>query len=234
MKQSFHSISRSIISCWSSAIIAGLSLLALVALPGRLEASPSKTTPKSKEVVSKKTPVKSAKISKGPVAQPKPAAAQASNQSAGPLLSIDQNMKNLPTYIKSDNLTVNNKERTFAYSGNVEVTQGDLNLTAELLDGTYDEKNQIKDLTARRNVIIVKGDGIRASGEKAIYDRASDTLVLTESPELKQGESILTADRIRIFLKENRSVAEGQVRVKVVRSDSKGGGSPLSLESLKR
>jgi lipopolysaccharide export system protein LptA len=145
-------------------------------------------------------------------------------------LDIGENMGKLPTYIRSDNLTVNNQDRTFTYSGNVEVTQGDLILTSNNLQGKYDKDNQITQITARQNVTIVKGEGIRATGELAVYDRANDTIVLTDNPELKQGASVLTADRIRIFLKENRSVAEGQVRVKVVRDDKgPNGASPASL-----
>jgi lipopolysaccharide export system protein LptA len=220
---------RELLTCMGSIII----FFALGLSPALSLAAPKESKAKEKQVATKQRskstnkPAPAARDKKQPDAASKPAA-------ASDLLGLDQSTKKLPTYIKSDQLVVNNKDRTFSYSGNVEVTQGDLMLSAQLLDGTYDEKNQIKDLTARRNVIIVKGEDIRASGEQAVYDKGSETVVLTENPELSQGGSILTADRIRIFLKENRSVAEGQVRVKVAREEGKSGSSPLSLSSVKR
>lgn len=203
--------------------------------------STAASNPKKKQVKSKgKKPspktsraVSSQKSSKPPTANKTPAAAPPSEvNSSDDLtgLNIGENMGKLPTYIRSDNLAVNNQDRTFTYSGNVEVTQGDLLLTSNSLQGRYDKDNQITQITARQNVTIVKGEGIRATGELAVYDRADETIVLSDNPELKQGASVLTADRIRIFLRENRSVAEGQVRVKVVRNDDGAkGASPASL-----
>ena len=187
---------------------------------------------KSSKQSTKTTRAKNSQKSSSTATKASPATPDTDANSSDDLtgLNIGENMGKLPTYIRSDNLTVNNQDRTFTYSGNVEVTQGDLILTSNNLQGKYDKDNQITQITARQNVTIVKGEGIRATGELAVYDRANDTIVLTDNPELKQGASVLTADRIRIFLKENRSVAEGQVRVKVVRDDKgQNGASPASL-----
>ncbi len=149
--------------------------------------------------------------------------------------AFDDDFGKLPTYIKADSLTFKNKERNFVYSGNVEVTHGDMILTSNLLEGNYDESNQIKDLTARQNVTIIKGEDMRASGEQAIYDKTTDTMVLSDNPELQQNGSVLTADRIRIYMKENRSVAEGQVRVKLIKGeDSEDKDKPGGLKALKK
>ena len=136
-------------------------------------------------------------------------------------LNIDVNSE--PTYIKSDTLTLRSGERVFVYSGNVEVKQGDMTLTSKELEGSYDENNKIQKLIAKTDVLILKGETIRATGQHAVYTAGKETLVLTENPELTQEGSVLTADSITIFLNEDRSVAEGEVRVKVVNSskDSK-------------
>ncbi len=125
----------------------------------------------------------------------------------------------LPTFIKSDTLGLQSETRTFTYSGNVEVTQGDMVLTADKMEGHYDENNRIKDLIATGKVLISKGPGIKASGERAVYDAGNATVVLSENPELQQEGSVLSADRIRVFLNEDRSVAEGTVRVKLIQKD---------------
>ena len=126
----------------------------------------------------------------------------------------------LPTYIKSKSLNLKTDERVFVYSGDVEVKQGDMTLTCESLQGTYNENNQIEQLVAQKNVNIIKGENIRGSGSKAIFEAASQTVTLTDNPELQQNDSVLTADSIKIFLKENRSVAEGEVRVKLVNKNA--------------
>lgn len=149
------------------------------------------------------------------------------------LAGIQQSNSKLPTFVKSDSLSLKSEARTFTYSGNVEVTQGDMTLTAQTMDGFYDENNKIKQLIAKGNVLITKGPQIRATGERGIYDADTDTVVLTEDPELQQDGSILSADRIRVFLSENRSVAEGTVRVKLIQKDKAAVDTKSALKSQK-
>ena len=56
---------------------------------------------------------------------------------------------------------------------------------------------------------------MRASSDKAVYDVKADTIELTEAPELFHNGNNLTADKVTLFLAEDRSKAEGNVRVKV-------------------
>jgi lipopolysaccharide transport protein LptA len=112
------------------------------------------------------------------------------------------------------------------------VEQGDFTLTSDSLVGHYDEKNQIQDLVATGNVIIIRGDSVRATGERAEYLQATETITLTESPELQQDDSVLTADTIKIFLNEDRSTAEGNVRVKLVEDKEKKQGKKKSSGSF--
>lgn len=156
------------------------------------------------------------------------------NEPKNPLLDTD--FSKAPTFIKSKSLVLHSESRKFEYLGNVEVKQGNMLMTCDTLEGFYDESNQIQKLNAKRNVVITKGEGIRATSEKAVYLREDETLTLTESPELLQEESVLTADVVRIFLKEDRSVAEGQVRVKLVQSkdDDEGPKSDAKRDSGNR
>lgn len=124
--------------------------------------------------------------------------------------------KNEPTYINSNSLTLKSDERFFQYTGKVEVKHGEMTLNADFLDGKYNEKNQIEELVARKNVLITKGDTMKARCERAVYNAQTNVVTLMENPELEQNGSVLAADAIKVYLDENRSVAEGQVRVKVV------------------
>ncbi len=142
--------------------------------------------------------------------------------------AFDDSFSKLPTNISAESLTLNAKQRTFAYKGNVTVEQGDMKLTSKTLEGTYGEDNQIQKLIAKGNVRITKQE-IEATSQQALYDAASATMILSDNPQLKQGESLLTADRIKVFLKENRSQAEGAVRVTLVKGKDAGAPSFINL-----
>jgi lipopolysaccharide export system protein LptA len=167
------------------------------------------------------------------VAQPKPAAPQ---PGSGPLdqKAFDDSFGKLPTNVSADSLSFNPKNRVFAYQGNVIVTQGDMKLTSKTLEGNYSEANQLQKLIARGDVLITKQD-IKASGQTATYDAPAGIVILTDNPQLAQNESILTADRIKIFINENRSQAEGDVRVTFVQSSTTGlnpmGGMGLAAQN---
>ncbi|MCB0310345.1 MAG: hypothetical protein KDD42_03870 [Bdellovibrionales bacterium] len=124
-----------------------------------------------------------------------------------------------PTLINADKLFLKAKERFFVYTGNVDVTHGDLHLTSDILEGKYSESNEITELVAKKNVVIVKGENIKAYSQRATYEKSSETLLLTENPSVEQDGSNLSADAIRIFLNEDRSVAEGTVRVKMLKAE---------------
>lgn len=133
--------------------------------------------------------------------------------------AVDKDFGKLPTNITSDTLTLNAKNRVFVYKGNVVVTQGDMKLTSKLIEGTYSEQNQIQKIVAKGDVVITKQD-IKATSQLATYDAVSAIVTLTDNPQLIQGESALIADRIKVFLNENRSQAEGNVRVTFVKKDA--------------
>ena len=141
-------------------------------------------------------------------------AAPSPEAKSNPFTSPDFNKA--PTFISSQALTLQTQARLFTYSGGVEVKHGDMTLTAEKLEGTYDENNKIQRLTASNNVVILKGSDIRATSNSAIYEATNEIVTLTQNPELTQNGSLLSADKITLFLKEDRSEASGQVRVKLL------------------
>jgi lipopolysaccharide export system protein LptA len=130
----------------------------------------------------------------------------------------DKDFGKLPTNITSDSLTLHAKSRVFVYKGNVVVTQGDMRLTSNEIEGSYSDQNQIQKIVAKGDVVITKQD-IQATSQRAIYDAVTSIVTLTDNPQLQQGESVLIADRIKVLLNENRSLAEGNVRVTFVKKD---------------
>ena len=126
---------------------------------------------------------------------------------------------NAPLYVKSNSLQLDTLKRVFTYRGNVEVTRDDMLITTDLMTGFYNEKNQIQEIVCDDNVVITRGEALRASSNHAVYKVPEGVIVLTESPELINKGNALTADKVRIFVDEDRSEAEGNVRVKVIKSE---------------
>lgn len=156
----------------------------------------------------------------------KPANTDSAANSVPLTARFTQGSRDEPTYINSNSLLLRTKERKFEYKGQVSVKNGDMTLTADLLEGFYSERNEIERLIASSNVLITKGENIKATCQRAAYEAKSDTLTLTENPQLEQDGSILSADLIRIFLQDERSEAEGAVRVTLVK---KPADKPASL-----
>lgn len=134
----------------------------------------------------------------------------------------------VPIFINSDKLSANSEKRIFSYDGNVELRRGDVFVTSDRLLGFYDSKNEIETIIFERNVVITRGADLRASSERAEYDVKSEIIEMTENPEIAQTGNVLSADKVLIFVLENRSEAVGNVRVKLIRD----GSDKLSLGSL--
>lgn len=130
---------------------------------------------------------------------------------------FDFSKENVPLYVTSDSLELDTEKRVFVYSGNVELMRDDLYITADVMVGRYDENNKMQTLACQDNVVITRGQGLRASSDRALYKIAKDVIELTENPELFHHGNALTADLVTIFVKEDRSEADGNVRVKVVK-----------------
>jgi lipopolysaccharide transport protein LptA len=135
-----------------------------------------------------------------------------------------------PMFIRSDNFQLDSKNRLFIYRDNVEIVKGDLTITADVMNGKYDANNHLEEVVCENNVVITRGDRLRATSNRAFYDVRGDKITLTEGPELNDRGNVLTADRVIILVKEDRSEAEGHVRVKVVKSD----GQADVLKNMKR
>ncbi len=110
------------------------------------------------------------------------------------------------------------------FEGGVKVVQDDVILTCEKLVVVYDEKKEaapagarnrklpkdwqtvgnIKSITATGNVKITQNERMATAG-KALYDNINRTITLTESPRIYQGRDAGIADKIIMYLDENRS-----------------------------
>lgn len=124
-----------------------------------------------------------------------------------------------PIFIKSNQLSFDAKARHFVYKGAVEFKQDDLTITCEQMSGSYDENSKLQTVICERQVVISRGETQRAKANKAVYDVAAGKIELTEAPEVVQGENTLAADKVIVFVNEDRSEALGDVRVKIAKTE---------------
>ena len=152
----------------------------------------------------------------------------------GSLKSGKSEDRQQPIYIKSDEAQLQAQQREFKYNGNVEVIQCDLLITSNTLVGDYSANNRLKTITCEQNVVITRGEELRATANRAVYNVERSTIELTQGPEVLERGNVLTADKITVFLEEDRSEAEGEVRVKVLTAEEPNSASvtgPISSSS---
>ena len=151
------------------------------------------------------------------------------NKKSGLKSSLGSSGNNEPVLIKSDTLNLDSKERVFTYRGNVHVTKGDLIITSDILVGRYAEDQQLENILCKGNVVVTRGSEMRATSNRAFYNVKSAKIELTEEPELNRNGNVLAADKIIVFVDEDRSEAEGNVRVKVIKSENEGESSGSNI-----
>ena len=118
------------------------------------------------------------------------------------------------------------------YDGNVKVKQGDVTMSCDRLVIDYNVKgakptqdarnpkltadmqtvSNMRSITASGNVKIVQGDRMAMAG-KAVFDNDKRTIELTDNPRLWQGPDRLIGNKIVIYIDENRSEVDSEVRV---------------------
>ena len=125
---------------------------------------------------------------------------------------------NEPIQIVANELISYNDEKYAEFVGNVKVTQGNLTITSdkliihyegELLENKKKNSNEelLKKIIAVGNVKIDSED-YHAEADKAEYDRASETVVLSgENAKVISGKNSITGSKITLNQKS------GQVRV---------------------
>lgn len=133
--------------------------------------------------------------------------------------------------IRADRMELQTKEHRAVYTGHVLARNPpDLELACEVMTlHLAGAGGGVKTIDAERSVVITLSEtraGERSSrvgrGDKAVYDAAADTIVLTGSPSLESPEGRLFATKALWHRKENRLEAEDGVRMEL-RAESMAG-----------
>lgn len=131
-------------------------------------------------------------------------------------ISADQSRQ--PVEVTADRLEADDAQHSLVFIGNAVAQQGDITIYAERLTVHYTAvERDIEQIIAEDQVRIIQGERI-ATGQKAVFDRLEEKVTLTGSPQVQEGENLVTGTEIVLLLEENRSVVQGgqDGRVKAV------------------
>ena len=119
----------------------------------------------------------------------------------------------------ADRLTVSQTDGAARFEGNVVIAQGNMRLSADLVDVTYLKAGGIGRLLASGGVLLVSPSD-SAQADSADYDLTGRELRMRGDVLLNQGSMSLSADFLTIDLDTGAAVMEGRVRT-VLPSGSK-------------
>ena len=121
--------------------------------------------------------------------------------------------------IKSDSLEIDNQKRLVTFTGNVDARADDLIITCEKMfvqysgsmqkDPSQQSSMKMDKITAKGMVKITRPDGGLATADEAVYFQKDGKIVLTGTPQVKQGDDFVEGSKITLFLNEDRSIVEG-------------------------
>ncbi len=135
--------------------------------------------------------------------------------------------------INADNMQMNLESGKSIYTGNVKISQGQLELSGDIV--TIEQKNnEIDRLTvtgkpARYNHVTDQGETIEAESEHMVYTASKNRLVMTINARLQQPDHKLSSEKI-VYDTLNKIVMAGSS----VGTQDNGSVSPAGSESSPR
>lgn len=141
-----------------------------------------------------------------------------------------------PIRVKADRSEVLDKERKVILIDNVDITQGDARLRADIVTMAYASTGDagagdagsafgdIETMTARGEVFYITPD-LKATGDLGIYDARTDTITLTGNVVLIRGEDVAKGERLVMQLGAGKTTLDGggnQVNMVIIPNE--GGG----------
>ena len=122
-----------------------------------------------------------------------------------------------PINIEALKLDYFDKEQKLIYTGNVVATQGDSKLKASVLtiflapksgDASAPSNNSVQRMLAAGPVVLLQRDQV-GTGDSGVYDKASNTVVLTGNVTLSQGPNVTKGEKLIYDLHSGQAVVRG-------------------------
>lgn len=117
---------------------------------------------------------------------------------------------NQPVSFNADRIELQDRENRVVLTGDVEISQGDLRLTAQRTSIAYADTGTltIQRLDASGGVVVTRGSE-RASGAAGVYDFNRKLIVLSGGVALRRGSDSLGGGRLVIDLNTGMSSVDG-------------------------
>lgn len=117
---------------------------------------------------------------------------------------------NQPVQFNADRIELQDRQNRVVLSGAVQITQGDLRLTAERTTISYTDTGTltIQRLDATGGVVVTRGNE-RASGAAGVYDFNRKVIILAGGVNLRRGGDSLSGGRLTIDLNSGLSSVDG-------------------------
>lgn len=118
---------------------------------------------------------------------------------------------NAPVDFSADRIEVQDRADRVVVSGNVQVTQADMRLTADRLTVAYTQNDgvTINRMDAVGGVVVTRANEV-ARGNVAIYDLDRRLITMLGNVQLTQGGNRLNGGRLLIDLRTGRSTVDGR------------------------
>ncbi|HEU4649950.1 MAG TPA: LptA/OstA family protein [Croceibacterium sp.] len=117
---------------------------------------------------------------------------------------------NQPVDYAADRIELQDRQSRVVLSGDVQITQGDLSLTAQRTTVAYTNNGglRIQRIDATGGVVVTRGDE-RASGAAGVYDFNRRVIILSGGVALRRGGDTLNGGRLTIDLNTGLSSVDG-------------------------
>ena len=117
---------------------------------------------------------------------------------------------NQPVDYAADRIELQDRQKRVVLSGDVQITQGDLRLTAGRTTVAYTDNGslRIQRIDATGGVVVTRGDE-RATGSAGVYDFNRRVIVLSGGVHLRRGTDTLNGGRLTMDLKSGLSTVDG-------------------------
>ena len=117
---------------------------------------------------------------------------------------------NQPVDYAADRIELQDRQKRVVLSGDVQITQGDLRLTAQRTTVAYTDAGslRIQRIDATGGVVVTRGTE-RASGSAGVYDFNRKVIILSGGVALRRGGDTLNGGRLTIDLNTGLSSVDG-------------------------
>ena len=116
-----------------------------------------------------------------------------------------------PVEVTADQLAVNNADGTAVFSGNVQVVQGEMTLSAGEVQVKYGSTPGEIDQLVASGGVNVSNLGDAASADGAVYSVDSGVIVMSGNVVLTQGPSSMRGQELTINLADGTGIMGGRV-----------------------